>query len=179
MDSPLAAICAYVIKDIFVIATICVSGNTIRIFNRKRVVLTLKIVGNSIGRLIKLYRIAVSTDNGFIVFNNTGKRFSIFCSKNRCYENARCTGCQENTLDKRLPFFTFEFRFHNFNSFVYKTLIKINIKTKKLRKKPIYTANVSQNIAIQIHLFSQNFTIKNNQAFCFNICLIKHLIITY
>lgn len=55
-------------------------------------------------------------------------------------------------------FFTFEFRFHNFNSFVYKTLIKINIKIKKLRKKTIYTANASQNIAIQIHLFSQNFS---------------------
>ena len=97
MDSPLAPICAYVIKDIFVIATICVSGNTISILNIKRVVLTFKIVGNSIGRLIKLYRIAVSTDNGFIVFNNACKRISIFCSKNRCYEKARCTGCQENT----------------------------------------------------------------------------------
>ena len=37
-------------------------------------------------------------------------------------------------------------------------VLAIYVKTKKLRKKTIYIANASQSNAVQIHLFSQNFT---------------------
>ena len=55
-------------------------------------------------------------------------------------------------------FLLLSFVFITSTPFGYKTLIKINIKTKKLRKKTIYIANASQSNAVQIHLFSQNFT---------------------
>ena len=91
-----ATICAYVIKDVAVFVTLR-GCNTIIILYRKRVVLTLEIIGNSVSSFVELYRIAIVSEDIKIIIDNTSKRISIFCSKNRRYEKARCTGRQKNT----------------------------------------------------------------------------------
>ena len=91
-----ATICAYVIKDVAVFVTLR-GCNTIIILYRKRVVLTLEIIDNSVSSFVELYRIAIVSEDIKITIDIASKRISIFCSKNRCYEKARCTGRQENT----------------------------------------------------------------------------------
>ena len=91
-----ATICAYVIKDVAVFVTLR-GCNTIIILYRKRVVLTLEIIDNSVSSFVELYRIAIVSEDIKIIIDIASKRISIFCSKNRCYEKARCTGRQENT----------------------------------------------------------------------------------
>ena len=91
------AIISYIIKDVIMVITISIGSNRILILYCKRMILTFEIISNGVGGRIITYFVAIRLDNALICLDDTCKWISVFCSKNRCYEKARCTGCQENT----------------------------------------------------------------------------------
>ena len=103
MQRAIAAICTYV-----VINCILSGSNTILIFYRKGMVLSLEIIGNN--TVDFLYGITILTKHFTIFRNSTEKTFVIVSGINRCYKKARCTCSQKNTRNKGLPIFLTQFQ---------------------------------------------------------------------
>ena len=84
-------------KAVYVIINVvsCFGSNSIRIHHGKRVIRTLKIIGNSAVNL--LYGITVRTEYFTILLDRTYERLAVIGSIYRCYEKARRTGCKKNT----------------------------------------------------------------------------------
>ena len=90
MDRAIAAICAYVI-----INAVFAGSNTILIGNSKGMVLSLEIIDKF--TVIFCYGITIGTQYLAVLFKRTYERLAVISGINRCYEKARCTGCEKNT----------------------------------------------------------------------------------
>ena len=90
MDSAIAAVCAYII-----INAVFAGSNTILIGNSKCMVLSLEIIDKF--TVIFCYGITIRTQYLAVLFKRTYERLAVISGINRCYEKARCTGCEKNT----------------------------------------------------------------------------------
>ena len=75
----LAAICTYVIIDVVIVISLTISGDTVIVFDIKGMVLTFKIISNSICRFIQSHCITIGFYNSLIILDNTSKRIVVFC----------------------------------------------------------------------------------------------------
>ena len=90
MESAIFSVCVYII-----INAVFAGSNTILIGNSKGMVLSLEIIDKF--AVIFLYGITIGTQYLAVLFKRAYERLAIISSINRCYEKARCTGCEKNT----------------------------------------------------------------------------------
>jgi len=90
MERTIAAVCAYVI-----INAVFAGSNTILIGNSKGMVLSLEIIDKF--TVIFCYGITIGTQYLAVLFQRAYERLAVISGIYRCYEKARCTGCEKNT----------------------------------------------------------------------------------